>query len=449
MDRPSAKSLGLSSTPTSVLAPTHPPSRRERRPPLARLDAQNVCTPRSGSPFIRSRRCSGATVVTSSSPISVSPPTSVGDAIGPPQRVLATERGSHHNGSSSPYRRPRSETRRCRARRGVGWHRVRLGDPDAGPEPGHALVGDAPGLARAHWPILYIGALLTRLPNAEIIYSPPFPPSPAEGIVCRDRSEPARDTSRTSRRRGTGRRDHARRPASSQRTLARGHARASWPRSRPRPPTRPCAARVVAAEPPTFSAGGALDDLLNPRAPLEEMYAGFEAIANASLVTIAAVGGPAIGAGMNVALACDVIVCSPAGALRSPLPRRGHPPRWRDPLEAPRARRSSGRRRPRAVRRGDGRRRSRRAPGSPWRCVPDDELLPRAMALAERRRSDQPRSSRARSARSTRRAAVTDGRGRRCSSSSNRSGPRCRIRCSWNGSRPSGCGSRDPPVAPD
>ena len=69
---------------------------------------------------------------------------------------------------------------------------------------------------------------------------------------------------------------------------------------------------VVAAEPPVFSAGGSLDDLLNPRAPLEEMYVGFEAIAAAPVPTIAAVGGPAIGAGVNVALACDVIVCSPS-----------------------------------------------------------------------------------------------------------------------------------------
>ncbi len=49
---------------------------------------------------------------------------------------------------------------------------------------------------------------------------------------------------------------------------------------------------MVTAEPPVFSAGGSLDDLLNPRAPLEEMYAGFEAIAAAPVPTIAAVEVP-------------------------------------------------------------------------------------------------------------------------------------------------------------
>ena len=47
--------------------------------------------------------CSGATAATSSSPISVSPPTSAGDAIDCSHRVFGPYSGSHHNGLSSPY----------------------------------------------------------------------------------------------------------------------------------------------------------------------------------------------------------------------------------------------------------------------------------------------------------------------------------------------------------
>ena len=64
-----------------------------------------------------------------------------------------------------------------------------------------------------------------------------------------------------------------------------------------------------------------MDDLLEPKAPLEAMYAGFEAIAAAPVPTVAAVGGAAVGAGVNVALACDVIVCSPSARFD---------PRWLD-----------------------------------------------------------------------------------------------------------------------
>ena len=69
---------------------------------------------------------------------------------------------------------------------------------------------------------------------------------------------------------------------------------------------------VLAAEPPVFCAGGSLDELLEPKAPLEELYAGFFAVAHCPVPTIAAVGGPCIGAGVNLPLACDVIVATPA-----------------------------------------------------------------------------------------------------------------------------------------
>lgn len=68
---------------------------------------------------------------------------------------------------------------------------------------------------------------------------------------------------------------------------------------------------VVTAEPPVFSSGGNLDDLIEPKAPLSVIYEGFEALAACPVPTIAVVDGPAIGAGVNVALSCDVVVAGP------------------------------------------------------------------------------------------------------------------------------------------
>ncbi|MFD0690705.1 enoyl-CoA hydratase-related protein [Actinomadura fibrosa] len=67
---------------------------------------------------------------------------------------------------------------------------------------------------------------------------------------------------------------------------------------------------VLAAEPPVFCAGGSLDALLDRGVPLAAMYAGLARLADAPVPTIAAVGGPAIGAAVNLPLACDVVVVS-------------------------------------------------------------------------------------------------------------------------------------------
>lgn len=74
-------------------------------------------------------------------------------------------------------------------------------------------------------------------------------------------------------------------------------------------------ALVVAGSGKSFSAGAELDVLLSAAdgdfAPVESVYDGFLRVLRSPLLTVGAIGGPAVGAGMNLALACDVRLAGP------------------------------------------------------------------------------------------------------------------------------------------
>jgi enoyl-CoA hydratase len=140
---------------------------------------------------------------------------------------------------------------------------------------------------------------------------------------------------------------------------------------------------VLTADPPVFCAGGSLEGLLTREVPLTELYAGFNALADAPVPTIAAVGGPAIGAGVNLPLACDIIISSERARFDPRFldvgihPGGGH--LWR--LQ----RRVGGQGAAALVLCGDvldGQ--EAVTAGLAWRCVEESELEPTAMKLAVR-----------------------------------------------------------------
>lgn len=140
---------------------------------------------------------------------------------------------------------------------------------------------------------------------------------------------------------------------------------------------------VLAATGSAFSSGGSVDDLLEPKAPLSETYVGFVALLESELPTVAAVGGPALGAGMNLAMACDVVVCSPSARFETRFldvglhPGGGH--LWQ-------LRQRIGRQGAAALalfgETLDGEEAARRQLA--WRCVPETDLLETTWQLAAR-----------------------------------------------------------------
>jgi enoyl-CoA hydratase len=70
-------------------------------------------------------------------------------------------------------------------------------------------------------------------------------------------------------------------------------------------------ALILHHAPPVFCAGGSVDELVEPKVGLEEIYRAFRALDEAPMPTVAAVDGAAVGAGITLLLCCDVAVCTP------------------------------------------------------------------------------------------------------------------------------------------
>jgi len=141
---------------------------------------------------------------------------------------------------------------------------------------------------------------------------------------------------------------------------------------------------VVTGQPPAFCAGADLSELEGAvREGLTRLYDGFLRIARSSLPTIAAVNGPAIGAGFNLALVCDLRLASPSARFDSRFIRLGlHPGgghTWM--LE-----RICGQQTAAAMTLFgeilDGETAAQR--GLVWRCVDDGDLMDTALAIARR-----------------------------------------------------------------
>jgi len=143
-------------------------------------------------------------------------------------------------------------------------------------------------------------------------------------------------------------------------------------------------ALVVTGAPPAFCAGADLAQLeASDEAGLRAIYAGFQRIVHSSMLTIAAVNGAAVGAGINLALACDLRLAAPEARFDTRFlalgihPGGGHTWLLRHalPYSAAAALLLAG-----EVRTGEEAERI----GLVHRCVTSDELLGAAHELAAR-----------------------------------------------------------------
>jgi enoyl-CoA hydratase len=147
---------------------------------------------------------------------------------------------------------------------------------------------------------------------------------------------------------------------------------------------------VVTGAGDVFCSGGDLDNLLRLTAAeggdpgaVRAIYEGFLVLRSSSLPTIAAVNGPAPGAGMNLALACDVRITCPRARFDGRFPQIGlHPGGghvWMlDRVAGPQTTAAMTL----FGARLDGEEAVAR--GLAWQCVPEEELLDTAVAMAAR-----------------------------------------------------------------
>lgn len=141
---------------------------------------------------------------------------------------------------------------------------------------------------------------------------------------------------------------------------------------------------VVTGEPPAFCAGADLSQLGSSQDEgLKAIYEGFLRFGSCPLPTIAAVNGAAVGAGMNLALVCDVRLAAERARFDTRFLQLGlHPGGGHTWM----FRRIAG---PQLVSATvllgevlDGREAERT--GLAYRCVADDDLLETAVAMGER-----------------------------------------------------------------
>ena len=141
---------------------------------------------------------------------------------------------------------------------------------------------------------------------------------------------------------------------------------------------------VVTGAPPAFCAGADLSHLGSAdRAGLGSVYDGFLRVGRSPLPTIAAVNGAAVGAGVNLALVCDVRMAGASARFDTRFLKLGlHPGGGHTWM----MRRVAG---PQATAATvlfgevlDGEAAARH--GLAWRCVPDDALLDEARTMAAR-----------------------------------------------------------------
>ena len=154
---------------------------------------------------------------------------------------------------------------------------------------------------------------------------------------------------------------------------------------------------VITGEGRAFCAGAILDDLLDAgelqkrgdEASLPHIYRGFLRIAHSSLPTVAAVNGAAVGAGMNMVLACDLVIAGTSARFDTRFlniglhPGGGHTWRLRNITNLQTAK---------AMvlfnQILDGEAAAKR--GLAWECVDDDILIETAVNLASEAASHPP-----------------------------------------------------------